>query len=58
MCSRSLSWTYKRITRIHNDYLLAPIKIETKSEMLSEYQLKIDLLHNTSFGNVKKFVSN
>ena len=36
-----------------NNYLLAPDKIEIKTEMLSEYQRKITDLYNTSVGNVK-----
>ena len=38
----------------HNDYPLAPNKIEIKGEMLSEYQLKIAHFYNIPIGNVKK----
>ena len=31
----------KELHELHNDYPLAPDKIEIKREMLSEYQLKI-----------------
>ena len=31
----------KELWQLHIDYLSAPVKIETKREMLSEYQLKI-----------------
>ena len=41
-----------------NDYPLAPDKIETKREMLSEYQLKIADLYNIPIGNVKTLVPN
>ena len=40
------SWISKRITQLHNDYPLALNKIEIKTEMLSEYQLKIADLYN------------
>ena len=43
---------------LHNDYPLAPDKIEIKREMLSEYQLKIADLYNIPIGNVKKLVPN
>ena len=43
---------------LHNDYPLAPHKIEIKREMLSEYQLKIADLYNTPIGNIKKLVPN
>ena len=35
----------KKLQELHNDYPLAPDKIEIKREMLSEYQLKIADLH-------------
>ena len=37
----------KELQVLHNDYPLAPDKIEIKREMLSEYQLKIADLYNT-----------
>ena len=43
---------------LHNDYPLAPDKIEIKREMLSKYQLKIADSHNVSFANVKKLAPN
>ena len=46
----------KELHELHNDYPLAPDKIEIKRQMLSEYQLKIADLYNTPIGNVKKFV--
>ena len=58
MCSQSWSWISKRVTRIHNDYSLAPDKIKIKREILSDYQLKIADLHNVPIGNAKKFVLN
>ena len=48
----------KEIKELHTDYLLAPDKIEIKTEMLSNYQLKIADLYNIPIGNVKKLVSN
>ena len=48
----------KELQELHNDYHLAPDKIEIKREMLSEYQLKIADLHNVPIGNVKKLVPN
>ena len=48
----------KEVHELHNDYPLAPNKIEIKREMLSEYQLKIADLHNVPIGNVKKLVPN
>ena len=46
----------KKLRELHNDYLLAPDKIETKREILSEHQLKNADLYNTPIGNVKKIV--
>ena len=43
---------------LHNDYPLAPEKIEIKREMLSNYQLKIADLYNTPIGNAKKLIPN
>ena len=48
----------KELQELHNDYPLAPDKIEIKTEMRSEYQLKIADSYNTPIGNVKKLVSN
>ena len=48
----------KELHRLHNDYCLAPNKIEIKREILSEYQLKIADLYNIPIGNVKKLVPN
>ena len=44
----------KELRESHNDYPLAPNKIEIKGEMLSEYQLKIAHFYNIPIGNVKK----
>ena len=44
----------KELHELHNDYPLAPDKIEIKREMLSEYRLKIADLYNILIGNVKK----
>ena len=48
----------KDLLILHNDYPLAPIKIEIKKGMLSKYQLLIDDFHNILICNVKKLVSN
>ena len=48
----------KELQELHNDYPLAPDKIEIKRERLSEYQLKIADLYNIPIGNVKKLVPN
>ena len=49
----------KRIKRneLHNNYPLVLGKIEIKTEMLSEYQLRIVDLYNIPIGKVKKSVS-
>ena len=49
---------HKELQELHNDYPLAPDKIEIKREMLSEYQLKIADLYNIPISNVKKLVPN
>ena len=42
----------KELEELHNDYPLAPDKIEIKKEMLSDYQLKIvDLIQYSIFYN-------
>ena len=48
----------KELWELHNDYPLAPDKLEIKREMLSEYQLKIADLYNIPIGNFKKLVRN
>ena len=48
----------KKLHKLHNDYPLAPNKIEIEREMLSEYQLKIADLYDIPIGNVKKLVPN
>ena len=48
----------KELHELHNDYHLAPDKIEIKKEMLSNYQLKIVDFCNIPIGNVKKLVPN
>ena len=48
----------KGLRKLHNDYPLAPDKIEIKREILSEYQLKIADLYNIFIGNVEKLVPN
>ena len=48
----------KELQDLHNDYPLAPDKIEIKREVLSEYQFKIADLYNIPIGNVNKLVPN
>ena len=48
----------KQLREFHNYYPLAPDKIETKREMLPDYQLKIADHCNVPIRNVKKMVSN
>ena len=48
----------EELRELHNDYPLAPDKIEIKREMLSDCQLKIADLYNISISNVKKLVPN
>ena len=43
---------------IHNDYPLAPEKINIPKEWLSDYCLKLENVHNITTGTVKKFVPN
>ena len=43
---------------MHNDYPLAPDKIEIKGEKLSNYQLKIADYYNGPIGNAKKLAPN
>ena len=45
----------KKLRELHNDYSLAPDKIEIKREMLSNYQLKNADLYNILIGNVKNW---
>ena len=42
----------KELQELNNDYSQTPDKIEIKREMLSDYQLKIAGLYNSSIGNV------
>ena len=43
----------RQLRELHNDYPLAPGKIEIKREMLSDYQLKNADFYNIPIGNVK-----
>ena len=43
---------------IHNDYPLAPEKMNVPKEWLSDYCLKITNVHNITTGKVKKLVPN
>ena len=58
-CVLELDLEYpKELQELHNDYPLAPDKIEIRREMLSEYQLKIADLCNIPIGNFKKLPPN
>ena len=46
----------KELRELQNDYPLAPDKIESKREKLSDYQLKIAHHYNIPISNVKKLV--
>ena len=48
----------KELRELHNDYHLAPDKIEMKGEMLPDYQLKIANLNNIPIVTVKKLLPN
>ena len=47
----------KELREWHNDYPLAPDKIEIKREMFPNYQLKIADPYNIPIGNVEKFIN-
>ena len=58
-CVLELDLEYpKELQELHNDYPLAPDKLEIMKEMLSKYQLKIADLYNIPIGNVKKLAPN
>ena len=44
----------EELRKLHNNFPLAPDKIESKREMFSDYQLKVGDLYNIHTGNVKK----
>ena len=48
----------KKLPELHNNYPLAPHKIEIEKEILSSYQLKIAYFYYIPIGNVKKLVPN
>ena len=52
-----LEWQ-RELQKLQNDYPLAPVKIEIKREMLSNYQLKIADRYKILTGNDKKLMSN
>ena len=58
-CVLSVDLEYpKELPELHNDCPLALDKIEIKSEMWYDYQLKIADLYKISINNVKKLVLN
>ena len=48
----------KESNKLHDDYPFAPVKIEIKREMLSEYQLKVSDSYNIPIAIVKNLVHN
>ena len=48
----------KKLHDIHNDYPLAPKKINISKEWLSKHCLKIASVYNTTTGTLKKLVPN
>ena len=44
----------KELHKLHNEYSIAPDKIEIKREIWSNYQLKIADFYNICIGNIKK----
>ena len=48
----------KELRELHNDYPLAPDKIEIEREMFSNHQLKIADLYSIPVSNVKQLVPN
>ena len=48
----------KELRQLHNNYLLAPDKMEIKEEMLTSDHLIIDDLYNTPISNIEKLVLN
>ena len=48
----------KELHDIHNDYPLAPEKINKQKEWLPDYCLKMANEHNITIGSVKKLVPN
>ena len=58
-CVLKVDLEYPRELReLHNDYPLAPDKIEIKREILSDYQSKIADLYHIPIGNAKKLLRN
>ena len=58
-CALEVDLEYSiKLQELHNDYPLAPDKIEIKRKMLSDYQLNIADLYYILIGNVKRLVSN
>ena len=47
---------FKELHELHDEYSLAPGKIEIKREMFCNYQLKIADLYNIPIGTVKIFL--
>ena len=46
----------RKLRELHNDYSLAPDKIEIKQEILCNYQLNIADFYNIPIGNIKELV--
>ena len=58
-CALEVDLDYpKELHKLHNDYALAPDKIQIKREMLLEYQLKMADSYNIPIANVTKVLPN
>ena len=57
-CFLDVDFEYlKELSKLHNEYPLAPDKVEIKREMLTKYELMIADLYNIPIGTVKKLVT-
>ena len=58
-CVLKVDFEYpKELRQLHNDYHLAPDKIEIKTEVLTKYQLIISDFYKFSIESIEKFVPN
>ena len=58
-CVSEVDFEYpKELCRLHNDYPLAPDKIEINREVLSNYQIQIDDFYSVPIKTIKKMVPN
>ena len=58
-CALEIDLEYpKELCELHNDYPLAPDKLEMKKEMLPKYQQMISDFFNSPISNVKELLPN